>query len=103
MVRVMGSVEVPHTGLVVGANMQHVSGKPWGATTQISLPQGDQRRIALGSSTRLELLFDVLNALNDTAEEALATDNLFSVDFGRPTMFVDPRRAMLALRLTVGH
>jgi len=107
---------VPHTGFVVGANMQHVSGKPWGATTQISLPQGDQRlssqtlldvrlsrRIALGSSTRLELLFDVLNALNDTAEEALATDNLFSVNFGRPTMFVDPRRAMLAVRLTFGH
>lgn len=126
MVRVMGSVEVPHTGFVVGANMQHVSGKPWGATTQISLPQGDHRirleprgsrrlssqtlldvrlsrRIALGSSTRLELLFDVLNALNDTAEEALATDNLFSANFGRPTMFVDPRRAMLAVRLTFGH
>jgi hypothetical protein len=51
----------------------------------------------------LELLFDVLNALNDTAEEALATDNLFSANFGRPTMFVDPRRAMLAVRLTFGH
>lgn len=33
---------------------------------------------------------DVLNALNDTAEEGLARDNLFSPNFGQPTVFVDP-------------
>ena len=53
--------------------------------------------------TRIELLFDVLNALNDTAEEALATDNLFSPNFGQPTVFMDPRRAMLSVRLNLGH
>ena len=30
--RVMGSVDVPRTGLVLAANLQHFSGKPWAAT-----------------------------------------------------------------------
>ena len=43
MFRIMGSVDVPRTGFVVAANFQHFSGKPWAATTRVSLPQGDQR------------------------------------------------------------
>jgi hypothetical protein len=46
---------------------------------------------------------DVLNVLNDAAEEELATDNLFSPNFGLPTVFIDPRRAMVAVRLTLGR
>ena len=46
---------------------------------------------------------DVLNALNDTAEEALATDNRFASNFGRPTLFMDPRRAMVGVRLNLGR
>jgi TonB dependent receptor-like, beta-barrel/Carboxypeptidase regulatory-like domain len=126
VLRVMGSVELPRTGFVVAANVQHFSGKPWGATTQIALPQGDQRirleppgsrrlssqtlvdlrvsrTIAFGRFGRVELLLDVLNALNDTAEEGLANDNLFSGNFGQPTVFVDPRRAMLGIRLNLGR
>jgi len=45
----------------------------------------------------------VLNALNDTAEEGLATDNLFSPGFAQPTVFLDPRRAMLGARLNLGR
>ena len=45
-----------------------------------------------------ELLADLLNALNDSAEEGVATDNLFSSSFGQPTVFLDPRRAMLGLK-----
>src|SRR5437588_3652460 len=102
MFRVMGAIDVPRTGLAVAANLQYFTGKPWAETAQIALPQGDQRILleprgsrrlasqalldlrvsrtfALGSmGHRIELLFDVLNALNDTAEEGLATDNLFS-------------------------
>ena len=104
----MGSVDVPRTGVVIAANLQYFSGKPWAATAQITLPQGDQRilleprgsrrlssqslldlrvsrTIPFGGAGRIELLLDVLNALNDTAEEALATDNLFSPNFGQPT------------------
>jgi hypothetical protein len=126
MFRVMGTIDVPRTGFAVGANLQYFSGKPWAATTQIALPQGDQRilieprgsrrlssqsildvrvsrMIRTGGFGRIELLLDVLNALNDTAEEALATDNLSSPNFGKPTVFIDPRRAMLAVRLNLGR
>jgi hypothetical protein len=52
---------------------------------------------------RFELLVDVLNALNDTAEEGLATDNLFSPNFGQSTVFMDPRRAMVSVRVNLGR
>jgi len=106
--------------------VQHFTGKPWATTAQVALPQGDQRilleprgtrrlssqtlvdlrvsrTIQLRGSTRIELLLDVLNVLNDAAEEALATDNVSSSSFGQPTVFVDPRRAMLAVRLNLGR
>jgi len=125
--RIMGKADVPRTGLSFSANYQYFSGKPWAASTQILLPSQGNRRIQLeprGSrrlssqspldlrvsktiltreSARIELLVDVLNVLNDKAEEELATDNLFSSTFGRPTIFMDPRRAMFGVRLNLGH
>jgi hypothetical protein len=126
MLRVMGSVDVPRTGFVLAANAQYFSGKPWAATAQIALPQGDQRilleprgtrrlssqtlvdlrvsrPLSRGGSNRVELLVDVLNVFNDAAEETVATDNLFSPNFGQPTAFVDPRRAMFGVRLNLGQ
>jgi hypothetical protein len=105
---------------VFAANLQIVSGKPWAATALVSLPQGDQRvlleprgsrrlpsqslldlrvsrPIAFGRVGRVELLLDVLNALNETAAEGVATDNLFSANFGQPASFMDPRRAMVGV------
>jgi hypothetical protein len=62
------------------------------------------RSFAIGGAGRIDLLFDVLNALNDTAGEALATDNLFSLtNFGQPTVFMDPSRVMLGVRLNLGR
>lgn len=98
---------------VVAANFQYFSGKPWAATALVALPQtGNQatqrvlleprgsqrlssqalldlcfsRTVSVRGLGRIELLLDVLNALNlnDTAEEALATDNLFSPSFRQP-------------------
>ncbi len=43
MLRVMGSIDIAGTGFLVAANAQHFSGKPWAATAQVALPQGDQR------------------------------------------------------------
>ena len=126
MFRVMGSVDVPRTGLVFAVNLQHYSGKPWAASAQVALPQGDQRilleqrgsrrlssqslldmrlsrTIAVGGRGRIELLVDVLNVLNDTAEEGIATDNRYSPNFGQPTVFLDPRRVMLSVRLNLGR
>ena len=126
MFRVMGTIDLPRTGLAIGANFQYFSGKPWAATTQIALPQGDQRilleprgsrrlssqslldlrvskPISFGRMGHVELLIDVLNVLNDTDEESLATDDLFSPNFGQPSIFIDPRRAMVGLRLNLGR
>ena len=124
--RAMGSVDVPRTGFVVAANLQHFTGKPWAATAQVPLRQGDvrilleprgsrrlssqslldvrlSRSMSFGGLGRVELLIDVLNLLNDTAEEGLATDNLFSANFGQPTVFIDPRRVMVGLRMNLGR
>jgi Carboxypeptidase regulatory-like domain len=126
MFRVMGSVDVPRTGLVVAANLQYFTGKPYAASALLALPQGSQRvlleppgarrlssqslldvrvsrTIAFSRVGRVEVLVDVLNALNDTAEEGLATDNLFSPNFGVATVFMDPRRAMVGVRLNLGR
>ena len=126
MFRAMGSVDVRGTGFVLAANLQMSSGKPWAATAQVALPQNPDQRIlieprgtrrlssqslldvrlsraiAVGGMGHVELLVDVLNALNDTAEEGLATDNLLSANFGQPTAFVDPRRAMISVRVNLG-
>ena len=114
------------TGIVIAANMQQFSGKPWATTAQVSLPQGDQRilleprgsrrlssqslldlriskTLRFGATGSIDFLFDLLNALNDTAEEALVSDVLASGTFGRPRTFVDPRRAMIGVRLNLGR
>jgi len=126
MFRVMGTIDLPRTGLAIGASLQYFSGKPWAATKQIALPQGDQRilleprgsrrlssqslldlrvskPISFGRMGRVELLLDVLNVLNDTDEESLTTDDLFSSNFGQPSIFIDPRRAMVGMRLNLGR
>ena len=124
--RAMGSLPIPRTGLIVAGNFQYLTGLPWAASAQVSLPQGltrtlleppGTRRLSaqtlmdlrlsrafeLAPKARVELLLDVLNAFNSTAEERLVDDNLFSQNFGRPSVFVDPRRAMLGVRLSFSH
>jgi hypothetical protein len=115
-------------GFLVAANLQHFSGKPWAATAQVLLAQGQgNRRVMLeprGSrrlssqslmdlrisktvrvpkAGNIDLSVDVLNLLNDRAEEALASDTLSASTFGRPTQFMDPRRVMFGARLAFGR
>ena len=128
--RMMGTVDLPGTGLVVAANFQYFSGKPWAATALVALPQTANQRtqrvlleprgsrrlspqslldlrvsrsFSVAGTSRIELLLDVLNALNDTAEEALTIDNLFASNFARPALLMDPRRAMIGVRLNLGR
>ena len=54
-------------------------------------------------SPRIELLVDVLNVLNDAAEESLVSESLFSSNFGLAATFVDPRQAMVGLRVNLGR
>lgn len=119
-------VRLPLKGIVVAANLQSFSGKPWAATTQVSLPQGSRKilveprgaqrlspqslldlriskTLPVGTAGTVDLIFDLLNLLNDTAEEALVSDTLLSATFGRPSRFIDPRRAMLGVRLNLGR
>ena len=126
MFRGAASWEVPRVGVHVAGNVQVLSGKPWAATAQIPLPQGDQRvlletrgtrrlpsltlldlrvskTVALGGLGRVELLMDVLNTFNRATPEGLATDNLYSPNFGQPTVYVDPRRVMLGARFNLGR
>jgi hypothetical protein len=126
VLRMTGVFQMPRIGVVVSANLQHFSGKPWAATAQVSLPQGDQRilleergsrrlssqsildlraskMLRFGGDGRVELLVDLFNLLNDTAEEALVSDVLASAAFGRPRSFVDPVRAMIGVRLHLGR
>ena len=126
MARVMGSIDVPRARFVIAGNVQYFSGKPWAAYAPITLRQGDQRvqleargsrrlssqtlvdlrlskTVSFGGSKRVELLVDVLNALNDTAEESVATENLSSPNFGLASAFIDPRRVMFGVRLNLGR
>ncbi len=112
--------------ILVAARLQYFSGRPWAATTQVSLPQGSQRimleprgserlpsqtlldlrvakTFALGHAASADLMFDVLNLTNDAAAEAIQSDNLFATTFGQPTQFMDPRRVMLGVRLNLGR
>jgi len=131
--RVMSSVDVPKTRFALSANLQHFSGKPWAAVAVVRLNQNPSQRILLeprgsrrlesqtlldlrlsrpiviSGSTRIELLFDVLNALNEDAAESIGNDTLVTETqtaaptFGQGNAFVDPRRVMLGIRLNLGR
>ena len=128
MLHMTGSLDIPKTGVVIAGSAGYFSGKPWAATALIPLaPQNPQLRILLeprgtrrltaqklldlriskaiawGSARRVRFMFDVLNVLNSTAEEAIATDNLFNSGFGRAVSFVDPRRAMFGMTVDFGR
>ena len=45
----------------------------------------------------------MLNILNDTAEESIKSAVYDAANVGQPDIFVDPRRAMLSVRLNLGH
>lgn len=49
------------------------------------------------------LLGRIGNRILPFSFEGLATDNLFSPNFGQLTVFVDPRRAMVSARLNLGR
>ena len=125
--RAAGSVDVPWGGLVAAANFGYYSGRPWAATAVVPVTQNSQQRVQLetrgarrlssqslldvrvsktfamrGNGT-IQVLVDVLNLLNDTAEEALVSDNLYGSTFGQPSTFIDPRRAMIGVRLNLGR
>jgi hypothetical protein len=126
--RATSVVRLPWKGIQLAANLQTFSGKPWAATAQVNLAQGQGlRRILLeprgtrrlssqslldvrvsktlpiGTAGSVDLILDVLNLLGDNAEEALVSDVRSAETFGRPRQFIDPRRAMLGVRVNLGR
>jgi hypothetical protein len=123
MFRIQGSVEIPKVAVLVAAHYQYLTGKPWAAWTNLRLPQGTvapmveprgTRRLSsqslldlrlsklfrLGLRGRIEILVDIFNLLNETAEEDLISHNIFSNKFEEPNRFVEPRRAMVGVKFT---
>ena len=43
----------------------------------------------------------MLNVLDDSAEDGLVTDELGAANFAQPSVFVDPRRVMLSVRVNM--
>ena len=125
--RVMTAVDVPGTGFVVAANLQHYSGKPWAATAQQINPQDPLRRVllraarhrtaAVADASRLPSLQGVRpwprrtgrasSGRSQSAErtdgESVETDVFFDPAFGRANIFMDPRRAMVSVKLNLGR
>jgi hypothetical protein len=123
MFRVQGAVEIPRVGVLVGANFQYLTGQPFAANANVRLPQGTRqifieprgtRRLSsqalldlrvskvfrFGKEGKLEVLADILNVLNDTAEVLLVSNNFYSPNFEEPDFFVNPLRAMLGVKFS---
>ncbi|MGH9390166.1 MAG: TonB-dependent receptor domain-containing protein [Vicinamibacteria bacterium] len=123
MLRAQGSVEIPRAGVLLGAGFQYLTGRPFSGFANVTLPQGvrpifvepfGSRRLSsqtildlrvskifrLGPTGSIEVLVDVLNALNDTAEEGVATRNFYSPNFGVGVDFITPRRAMIGAKVS---
>ena len=116
----------PRTRVALGANFQYFSGKPWAATTQVSLPQGDHAHSArtswheddvvavaarfpcfetLRSWTRGTRRRDLRRAEPAQRHRRRSHGDGQPVqpdDFGKPIVFIDPRRAMISVRLNLG-
>ena len=124
--RLTGSALAPGD-VLFGFNYAWFTGKPWGGGELVGrdvLPQGNQwvyveapgtRRlesqnlldlrisrafhVAADGGRRIELLVDVLNLLNVTATEDIASRTLGSTVFGAGERWIDPRRALVGLKV----
>jgi hypothetical protein len=61
------------------------------------------RAFRISNVGRIELCLDVLNILNDTAEESIRSAVYDATMVGQPDIFIDPRRAMLSVSLNLGR
>jgi hypothetical protein len=116
---------LPHTGLVVGqpaapqrqalgndrADQPIETAKPVliesrgtrRLSSQTLLDVRVSRAFRFSDAGRVELSLDVLNVLNDTAEESIRSAVYDASNLAQPDIFIDPRRAMLSVRLNLGR
>jgi hypothetical protein len=121
MFRVQTAYEIPKVDIMLGAAIQYLTGKPYAPQANVGLPQGTRQiyteplgAFRLSSQTlldlriskifhlrgdrRIELLADVLNLLQDEAEESIVSRNFFGTTFGEPATWIDPMRAMIGVK-----
>ncbi len=121
MVRLQAAVEVPKVEILLGANYDHVTGKPYASRARVRLPQGSQqiyieplgtRRIAnsgildlrvskifrFGETGRFEIIGDFLNLTNDQAPQNIISRQYNSPNFEQPSFWPTPRRIMIGLK-----
>jgi outer membrane receptor protein involved in Fe transport len=121
MVRVQTAYEIPGPEILVGAAFQYLTGKPYAPQANVRLPQGTRQiyieplgsyrlsaqtlldlRISkifrFSNERRIEVLVDILNLLQDKAEESIVSRNFFSDNYGVPNTYIDPRRAMIGVK-----
>jgi hypothetical protein len=97
-------VDVPRTGLAVAANLQHLSGKPWAMTALINPIETAKPVMVESRGTRRlpsQTLLDVRVSRAFRFSDAGRVE--LSLDVGQPDIFIDPRRAMLSVRLNLGR
>jgi hypothetical protein len=112
-------------GFLVGVNYNYQQGRPWSRLIQVPTdlinrssqvlaePLDDrrvgswnlldirlQKEFALGKSARFAVLADILNTLNDDANDNVGSRLGTSESFGLRTDFVLPRRLMLGAKFT---
>jgi hypothetical protein len=112
--------------MMVGANLQHQTGRLWSRQLRVrnlgfpSRPSilmeantGDRRvpdwdlidvriekAIKLGAGTTNVAIFgDVLNLTNSSANESIGSRDAESSSFGLPTRFLQPRRLMVGAKI----
>lgn len=121
MMRIQGSTTVVGDTFLA-ASFQYLSGKPWAAETRVQLPHGFRRILVaepgsqrlssqkildvrvskvfrFDTAGKLEILVDILNALDDSSEQTVRSQNVDASAFGEPALWIDPRRAMIGVEL----
>ena len=58
------------------------------------------KAMTLKGASRVEFGIDVLNLLNDTAEESIVSDRFDAAVVGN--VFLDPRRVMFSVKMSIG-
>ena len=111
---------IPKAEIEVASNMTFASGQPFGATQNVSLPQGTtpifiqnpgdyrtpfEKYVMLRFSRKLklrsnqaDLIAEIRNLLNETSDGGVTSTVLGNVNFGVPNAWAYPRRLYLGVR-----
>jgi len=120
VVNAQASYLIPRAELQVASNMTFASRYPYGATQNVSLPQGStaifiqnpgtyrtpfQKYVMLRVSRKFkvlsnqaDLIAEIRNLLNESSDGALASVVYGNVNFGVPNAWAYPRRLYLGVR-----